>query len=1166
MNTTTASTINFSQTTSDSNKSNIFAIPQLTQNQKQQQFKESFELAGGAEAWVAKIERECIEGSAINPALVKLNTQFIEDTGRWEINDRLNQNIVRFPEGNLETGEWNRHRNHNYLAAAFFTSENGEIFNAKVANPKENFEKKFKGFGEQPKWEATGKMRRYEAVKDGGNRILWPSLDRDTRILINMRYGCNMPLTGNIWPWVLEHPEIPVAITEGAKKALALCSQGFLCVAVLGIANWSVPRTEQEKEEKAPRQLMPELAELAKGGRLIPIWYDQDDTKTNLKAFMNAKSEGNLLAAALKVAGAAKDTALMWWPAYLGKGIDDVIVKLIKQGESVSEWIEETIETSREASIQSRIDYLYQVSPNRSIERITEGDYMPNNIQLAKGQIHALIAGTGSGKTTIIAELVKLWIKLDGFAVIFSPTNRLGQQSSVTYGVPQRHDFFDLFSLSTKANAEGGLVCCPDSIGILDKIIPADRPLLVICDEADAIACHITDGQTIKGSYSSVNKAFSKLLNRADAVIIAEDKLPESTLRFYEEISAKPTRTFIHNRTGGKYLAVCFKGQVSAALADILSRLANGEKLVIPVDSQRFGEALEKIIQEKMPHLKGMRVDKKTSHMDIIKELTYYPNRVLAREQLDYLIYSPSCKAGWDLTGFCIDERAGQASEATSDETLSALQGDRQEYHFDAVWAVFQVLPTADQIQLLARLRLAVPRYIFVGEAIHTTGDQRQGSIKRLSREREANARRLADHYQLPYDASEAPALQTTINNFYTVTTVRAGLEKLIAHHALCERLKASGHEVVSLELAHEPEAAKLMRDATESIEREWAELIADTPLALTDDLELAKYLSRIDAPTPAQSAKAEKIFLASKYADNLDFGDAEVCYQVTKRYGELPKGVELEAAARNLQLAIANQKPAVKAIFDQEIKALHHLPIAAQQAMLIDYCGVFNLLDGRKYAANSPEMQELKDRCLNQSDSFHQVMGLNFGSEQAPASFLSRLARRLQVKLKTTRPGIFGQNNPRVYQVYTSEMIAEDIQAAQLKLAEKLAELAEAEGINQRASQGMDKLEVKSILEGLLVQEATWLMESLDVTGNLIDQLNKDVATQNERLKRLNDAASQVAVRKDLLAAALKRYQGISGVSINSVNSIETADMENQNLQKGVGAGLLDSPDLATG
>ncbi len=1148
-NTNTASTINFNQTAPDSTKSNIFAIPQLTQNQKQQQFKESFELAGGAEAshnsdfskFVSAITKECVEGSGISPELLAINTEFIEDTGAWEVQEALNQDVKRFTEGNSETGQWNR--NWQYQAIAMFKSENGEFFNGKPANPKPEY-KQSKGFGQASTWYATGKVRKYEALKDGGVKVFKPAMDKASRLLMALIFGLDdVPMTGDIWPYIEDRPQIHVAIHEGVKKVLSMTAEGFPSVSLLGASTWSVPGS-------SPRQLLPELAALAAGGRLMPVWFDQDDPRTKLKTFLNVKQQGRKLVAALIEAGANPKSALMYWDRSLGKGFDDAKVSLVASGQDIQDWIWETIYTSKNAAVQSRIDYLYQVSPNRSIERVTDGNYMPNGIELAKGQIHALIAGTGSGKTTIISELVKHWITLlGGFAVIFAPTNRLGQQSSVTYAVPHRHDFFDIYSLSIKANADGGLVCCPDSIGILDKIIPADRPLLVIADEADAIACHITNGQTIKGKYSGVNKAFSQLLKKADAVIIAEDKLPESTLRFYEEISGKPTRTFIHNRTGGKYLATCFKGQVSAAIADILGRLELGEKLVIPMDSQRCGEVLEKIIKEKLPHLKGMRVDQKTSHMDTIKELTYFPNQVLAREQLDYLIYSPSCKAGWDLTGFCIDD-----------------QGERQEYHFDAVWAVFQVLPTADQIQLLARLRLPVPRYIFVGEAIHTIGDERQGSIRRLSREREANARKLADHYQLPYDANEAPALQTSINNFYTVTTVRAGLEKSIAHHALCERLKASGHEVVSLELAHEPETAKLMKKAVESIEREWAELIADTPLALTDDLELAKYLSRIDAPTPAQLAKAEKIFLASKYGASLDFADAEICYQTTKGYGELPKGVELEAAARNLQLAIANQKTAVKAIFEEEIKALHHLPTAAQQAMLISHCGVLDLLDGRKYAANSPEMFELKEKCLSQSDSFHQVMGLNFNAEQAPATFLRRLARRLQVKLKVTRPGAFGENNPRVYQRYTSEMIAEDIQAAQLKLAEQLAELAHVEGVHRQADLRMSQLEVESVLEGLLLQEAGWLMESLDMTGKAIYRLNKDVSAQNERLKKLNDAVSQVAIRKDLLAAALKRYQAISEVSINGSNNIETSDMGGQELQEKAGVCLLEPPNLAAG
>jgi hypothetical protein len=71
-------------------------------------------------------------GSGIDRPLAELNIKFLEEIGLgFQINLELNQQITRFPEGNLETGEWNR--NHNYLAAAFFISETGQIFNAKVA-------------------------------------------------------------------------------------------------------------------------------------------------------------------------------------------------------------------------------------------------------------------------------------------------------------------------------------------------------------------------------------------------------------------------------------------------------------------------------------------------------------------------------------------------------------------------------------------------------------------------------------------------------------------------------------------------------------------------------------------------------------------------------------------------------------------------------------------------------------------------------------------------------------------------------------------------------------------------------------------------------------------------------------------------------------------------
>jgi hypothetical protein len=95
-------------------------------------------------------------------------------------------------------------------------------------------------------------------------------------------------------------------------------------------------------------------------------------------------------------------------------------------------------------------------------------------------------------------------------------------------------------------------------------------------------------------------------------------------------------------------------------------------------------------------------------------------------------------------------------------------------------------------------------------------------------------------------------------------------------------------------------------------------------------------------------------------------------------------------------------------------------------------------------------------------------------------------------------------------------------------------------------------------------------LMKSIDTSGRsitsgaseAIEQLDKSITAQIERLKELNNVASQVAVRKDLLAAALKRYQAISEVSMNDFNNIETSDIESQRLQKGINTYQLDPPE----
>ena len=114
------------------------------------------------------------------------------------------------------------------------------------------------------------------------------------------------------WELLLKHPEIPLFITEGAKKAASLISRGIPAVALAGVNNWSLTNQEGDKV------LHPILTLLSKG-REVVLCFDNDvKTKTRI----DVKNALEKLAIALT---AAKNVHICYPPA-LGQGktgVDD---------------------------------------------------------------------------------------------------------------------------------------------------------------------------------------------------------------------------------------------------------------------------------------------------------------------------------------------------------------------------------------------------------------------------------------------------------------------------------------------------------------------------------------------------------------------------------------------------------------------------------------------------------------------------------------------------------------------------------------------------------------------------------------------------------------------------------------------------------------------------
>jgi putative DNA primase/helicase len=150
----------------------------------------------------------------------------------------------------------------------------------------------------------------YRAPTNNGDRAFLPPIPNDIRQLVEQRYGVKIPVDTGFWEWVAKNKHIPIIITEGAKKALALLSNGYVAIALYGCSCGG-------KEE-----LIPDLARFLISGRTWLFGFDRDDKDSAIKAVTAGKTKirKHLVQSDYKVF--VEDII---WKAEDGKGVDDFI-------------------------------------------------------------------------------------------------------------------------------------------------------------------------------------------------------------------------------------------------------------------------------------------------------------------------------------------------------------------------------------------------------------------------------------------------------------------------------------------------------------------------------------------------------------------------------------------------------------------------------------------------------------------------------------------------------------------------------------------------------------------------------------------------------------------------------------------------------------------------
>lgn len=85
------------------------------------------------------------------------------------------------------------------------------------------------------------------------------------------------------WAWVINHPQIPICLSEGAKKAGSLLSAGYVGISLPGIFNGYRQPKDELNQPTGPAQLIPQLEAFCRSGREVAFCFDQDTKPKTVK-------------------------------------------------------------------------------------------------------------------------------------------------------------------------------------------------------------------------------------------------------------------------------------------------------------------------------------------------------------------------------------------------------------------------------------------------------------------------------------------------------------------------------------------------------------------------------------------------------------------------------------------------------------------------------------------------------------------------------------------------------------------------------------------------------------------------------------------------------------------------------------------------------------------
>jgi hypothetical protein len=488
------------------------------------------------------------------------------------------------------------------------------------------------------------------------------------------------------WEWFLDHPQIPLCVTEGAKKAGALLTAGYVAIALPGIyGGYRTPKDAQGQRVGKSR-LIPQLATLTQQQRPVYITFDQDSKPKTIKAVNTAIRQTGYL---LTQQGC--EVKVITWDHHQGKGVDDLIAKAGQAEFDRGYEIALPLDTWK-AQILNHLTYSPEVELNRR--------YINNVAIPVSAQLIGIKSAKGTGKTEFLQKIVTQAIEQQQKVLVIGHRVQLVEALCQRFGLPYIREVRD-----NPEKATLGYGLCIDSLhpDSQAKFNPQDwEDSLVIIDEVEQVLWHGLNSDTCREHRVSILKSFKtlleKVLGEGGEVYIADADLTDTSLDYLLNLAGVPLQPFIiqnHWRPTEKPWQVHNYGDKNPQrlVNDLETHIAQGGKPFVCLSAQklksRWGTCtLESYLQQQFPKAKILRIDSESLNEPNHPAYQCIQHLDETLQNYDIVLASPSIE-----TGVSID-----------------LKG-----HFTSVWAIAQGVQGESSVrQAIGRIRDPIPRHLWI--------------------------------------------------------------------------------------------------------------------------------------------------------------------------------------------------------------------------------------------------------------------------------------------------------------------------------------------------------------------------------------------------------------------------------------------------------------------